>query len=264
MLWGLCEARPAPEVAARKHQSKRAVPVGGSVLEHDPKGRADNSILFGVLGWDVSSWGDLIQLVLGCADLMLGSHTIPALGPALLGWEVLAVAPRQALCWGTLLLPSAPLWAGIHLGHRDPARLQAGDSWDPTPHSVGWLRPAVLGSVLAVARGEGSPCSLRNCLRWPHFCPRQSCGLSSGCPCVSVSLQQLEELGQPCQSWSGRRHAVHSWALVLQGPHVPCSLWFALETGAWSSLALPMNKQELIRVFLAFTPRRQLELQLCS
>ena len=109
------------------------------------------------------------------------------------------------------LLGDSLLRAGqIQSDNRDPAGLQAGGGcpghgghgghgWDPAPRSAGWLRPAVVGSVLAVALGEGSPCSALQqlSLGQRRFCPRQSCGLSPGPPCFSASLQQLEEVGQP-------------------------------------------------------------------
>lgn len=57
-----------------------------------------------VPGWKMSSWEDLIWLVLGRADPILSSSIALGLGPALLVWrvpvvaaEVLGLAQRQAL-----------------------------------------------------------------------------------------------------------------------------------------------------------------------
>lgn len=58
-----------------------------------------------VPGWEMSSWDDLIQLVLGSADSILSSSTAPFLGwrvPAVAA-EVLRLARRQAPSWETSL-----------------------------------------------------------------------------------------------------------------------------------------------------------------
>lgn len=123
-------ARPAPELAAGKPQSKCAFPVGGSVLEHDPKGSAGNSFPWFRAGrcppgrvsfsW---SWGAQTQFS--------AAVPLPFWAGGSQQWlaEVLRLAQRQAPSWETSLAP-APLRARaglIQLGNCDPAGLQAGD-----------------------------------------------------------------------------------------------------------------------------------------
>lgn len=200
---GLCGARPAPEVAARKPKSKRAFPAGGSALEHDLKGSAGNSFPFDVLG---SGLGDVLRgshsAGPGSADPVPGSRAAPGPGPTLLRWRVpvgAAEAPGLAQSlWGCSPHPQhlcglglvRPCWVTAVLLPAGGCPRYGRDG-RPSPSRC-CLPPAVLGSGLTVVLGEGSaPAPSGNLGSSPAPSLGRSCELSPGPPSQQLGQRRM-------------------------------------------------------------------------